>query len=96
MEEMSRAEARLFLLAKRRTAKIATLRRDGSPHVTPIWFNMDGEAIRLTTWHTSVKGKRLQRDGRLAICVDDEAPPFACVLIEWKAEFIDHPEKWLV
>jgi PPOX class probable F420-dependent enzyme len=93
MEEMDWEETRSFLLDTPRTAKIATVRPDGRPHITPIWFDLDGETLIFTTWHESVKAENLHRDGHVAICVDDEIPPFAFVIIEGLAEFIDDPEQ---
>ena len=42
MEEMTPAERRAFLQAGGRTGTLATVRPDGRPHVTPIWFVLDG------------------------------------------------------
>ena len=78
-------ECRAFLLEKTRTGKLATVRADGRPHVTPIWFDVDGDTIVFTTWHTSVKGVNIQRDERVCLCVDDETPPFSFVIIEGTA-----------
>jgi PPOX class probable F420-dependent enzyme len=39
--EMTRDETRAFLLEGTRTGKLATIRPDGTPHVTPIWFVLD-------------------------------------------------------
>jgi len=40
-----------------------------------------------------VKGRALQRDPRVSMCVDDESPPFAFVMIEGLATVIrDHDE----
>ena len=36
--EMTHDEIRAFLLAGTRTAKVATVRADGRPHVAPVWF----------------------------------------------------------
>jgi PPOX class probable F420-dependent enzyme len=80
MHTMSPAEARAFLLARPRTAKLATVRADGRPHVAPVWFDLDGDDLRFTTWHASVKAVNLRRDPRVSLCVDDEAPPFAFVM----------------
>jgi PPOX class probable F420-dependent enzyme len=82
MRQMTRAEALAFLLERPRTAKLATVRADGRPHVAPIWYDLDGETIVFTTWHTSVKGLNIGRDPRISLCVDDDVPPFAYVLIE--------------
>jgi hypothetical protein len=77
MHTLSPTEARAFLLAQARTAKLATVRADGRPHVAPVWFDLDGDVLLFTTWHASVKGSNLRRDPRVSLCVDDEVPPFA-------------------
>ena len=82
MRAMMAEEARTFLLERPRTAKLATVRADGRPHSAPVWFDLDGEQIVFTTWHTTVKAANLRRDPRVSLCVDDEAPPFAFVIIE--------------
>ncbi|HFQ94481.1 MAG TPA: PPOX class F420-dependent oxidoreductase [Anaerolineae bacterium] len=89
MKKMSSAEAREFLLSGTRTAKLATVRADGRPHVAPIWFLLDGDDLVFNTWHKSVKARNLRRDGRVSLCVDDETPPFAFVLIEGVAHISD-------
>lgn len=83
--EMSDAERRAFLMEGTRTAKVATTRRDGTPHVTPIWFVLDGDDVIFTTHESSVKGKALSRDPRIALVVDDQEPPFSFVMIEGTA-----------
>lgn len=86
MPTMSDAERRRFLLTGTRTAKVATTRVDGRPHVAAVWFLLDGEDLVFTTGIESVKGRNLQRDPRVAICVDDDDQyPFAFVLIEGTA-----------
>jgi len=83
---MTTDEARAFMLEGTRTGKLATVRQDGRPHVAPIWFVLDdnGDVI-FTTGADTLKGKALRRDGRVAIVVDDEQPPFAYVLVEGTA-----------
>ncbi len=82
MQKMTPTEMRSFLLDRARTAKLATVRADGRPHVAPIWFDLDGDDLIFTTWHESVKAANLRRDPRVCLCIDDEAPPFAFVQIE--------------
>lgn len=89
MEKMTTAEYRSFLRDRARTGKLATVRHDGRPHVVPIWFDLDGDALVFTTWHETVKAANIQRDPRVCICVDDEAPPFSFVQIEGTAVFVD-------
>ena len=87
---MSREEWRAFLLASPRTAKAATVRQDGRPHIAPVWFDLDGEDVIFTTWHTTVKARDLRRDPRISLCVDEERPPFSFVLIEGTARLSDN------
>lgn len=89
MQKMTPAEYRSFLLDRARTAKLATVRADGRPHVTPIWFDLDGENLIFTTWHESVKAANLRRDSRVCLCIDDEAPPFSFVQIDGIAEITE-------
>ncbi len=81
MPKMTDEEWREFLMAGARTGKLATTRRDGSPHVVPIWFVLDGEEIVFNTGAESVKGRALRRTGRASMCVDDERPPFSFVTV---------------
>lgn len=76
------AEVREFLQTPVRTGKLATVRQDGRPHVVPIWYELDGDTIVFSTWHTSVKALNIQQNARIALCVDDERPPYAFALIE--------------
>jgi PPOX class probable F420-dependent enzyme len=76
MEKMTDSEWRAFVMEGTRTGKAAVTRRDGSPHVTPIWFVLDGDDVLFNTGRGSVKGRVLARDPRLSICVDDQTPPY--------------------
>lgn len=49
MRQLTPIEAHSFLLEKPRTAKLATVRADGRPHVAPIWFDLDGDVMVFTT-----------------------------------------------
>lgn len=78
-----------------RTAKLAVVRKDGSPHVAPIWVALDGDTIVFTTHRDSLKGKAILRDGRVALSFDDERPPFSFVLVRGRAEIVDDPAELL-
>lgn len=82
MQQMTPGEVRDFLTSPVRTGKLASVRADGRPHVTPIWFALDGDDLLFTTWHESVKAQNLRRDPRVSLCVDDDRPPFSYVIIE--------------
>ncbi len=94
---MSDDERRAFLLHGTRTAKLATVRADGRPHLAPIWFTLDVDDIVLTTGSRTVKGRTLARDPRVSVCVDDENPPFSFVTVEGVADLstdLDELLRW--
>ena len=95
MKEMSPDQYRAFLLERPRTAKLATVRADGRPHVAPIWFDLDGDTLVFTTWHTTVKAANLRRDPRVSLCIDDDAPPYAFVIFEGTAALSEEPGELL-
>ncbi|WP_093782798.1 PPOX class F420-dependent oxidoreductase [Actinacidiphila guanduensis] len=96
MAEMSEEEWRAFAGRGTRTGKVAVVRKDGRPHVTPVWFLIDdsdpeGAHVVFMTGATSLKGRALRRDPHFALCVDDEEPPFSFVLLECTAELSEDP-----
>jgi PPOX class probable F420-dependent enzyme len=64
-----------------RTAKLAIVRADGSPHVAPVWVDIDGDDLVFMTSAETIKGKAILRDPRVSLCFDDERPPFSFVTI---------------
>jgi PPOX class probable F420-dependent enzyme len=104
MTEMSKKEIKRFLMKHTFTAKLATVKEDGSPHVVPIWFIIDDNAnnkktlgdIILTTGNTSVKAKNIRRDNRVSISIDDQKPPFTFVAIHGTAKIQKTKKKELL
>ena len=90
---MSTEEVRRFLLYKARTGKLATVREDGRPHIAPIWLDLEDDTIVFTTGHDSIKATNIRRDSRVAICVDDDRPPFAFIIIEGVTTLTDNREE---
>ncbi|MFE6281325.1 PPOX class F420-dependent oxidoreductase [Streptomyces sp. NPDC057877] len=84
-QKMTDEEWRAFVSYGTRTGKLSTVRADGSPHVTPIWFLLDGDDLVFNTAKRSVKGRNLVRDGRVALCVDNDRPPFDYVVLRGRA-----------
>ena len=84
---MTEDEVRAFMGTGSKTGKLATVRKDGSPHVMPVWFTFDpanGDLVFMT-WHTSLKARNMQRDPRVSISVDDEAFPVAWARLDGSA-----------
>ncbi|MFJ5136385.1 PPOX class F420-dependent oxidoreductase [Streptomyces sp. NPDC088707] len=91
MTRMTDDQWRTFVSEGTRTGKLATVRDDGSPHVVPIWFLLDGDEFVFNTGKDTVKGRNLARDGRVSLCVDDDTPPFAFVSLSGRAELTEDP-----
>ena len=64
------------LLDKPAFAHLATLNPDGSPQVTPVWFDYDGQHIIVNTARGRVKDRNLQREPRVALSIVDPANPY--------------------
>ncbi|KUO07904.1 PPOX class F420-dependent oxidoreductase [Streptomyces sp. DSM 15324] len=96
-QKMTDEEWRAFVSHGTRTGKLSTVRADGSPHVAPVWFLLDGDAVVFTTGKETVKGRNLARDGRIALCADDDRPPFDFVVLQGRArisEELDEVRYW--
>jgi PPOX class probable F420-dependent enzyme len=64
-------EAFKDILDKRAFAHLATLMPDGSPHVTPVWWNFDGAHIRINSAKGRLKDKNMRREKRVALSIQD-------------------------
>ncbi len=99
MEKMTDSEWRAFVMEGTRTGKAAVTTTSGHPHVTPVWFVLDGDDLVFTTGATTTKGRALRRDPRISIAVDDQAPPYSYVQIQGEAtlsEDLDELLRWAV
>jgi PPOX class probable F420-dependent enzyme len=64
------------LFDKKVFAGLATVMPDGSPQVTPVWIDYDGENLLVNTAVGRRKDKNLQRDGRVALMLVDPDNPY--------------------
>jgi PPOX class probable F420-dependent enzyme len=64
------------LFDKKVFAGLATLMPDGSPQVTPVWIDYDGENLLVNTAAGRQKDKNLQRDERVAVMLVDPDNPY--------------------
>ena len=78
-----------------RTGKLAVVRADGSPHVAPVWVDLDGDELVFMTSADTIKGKSILRDGRVALCFDDERPPFSFVTVAGPTTTSTDPDELL-
>ena len=70
-------------------------RADGSPHVAPVWVDVDGDDVVFMTAADTLKGKAILRDSRVALCFDDERPPFSFVTLRGTATTSTDPDELL-
>jgi len=70
---MTRQEMEEFL-SEAHIARIATVKKDGSPHVAPVWFLWEGGQLVIVTYTDSLKVKNLKRDNRVAVVIDISDP----------------------
>jgi PPOX class probable F420-dependent enzyme len=89
-------EWREFLLSGTRTGKLAVVRANGLPHVTPIWFLLDdNDDLIFNTGSAAVKGRALARTRAFSLCVDDQTPPFSFIMLECRVRSIDERDPGL-
>lgn len=81
-----------FLSAGTRTGMLAFVASDGRPLVAPVWFVVHDGQLVFTTEQGTAKGRALQRDPRVAICVDDPHPPYSFVQVQGLATITDDPQ----
>jgi PPOX class probable F420-dependent enzyme len=65
-------------------ACVATVMRDGSPQVTPVWFDMAGDKIRINTATGRVKSKTLTEGKKVALAIMDPANPYRYIQVRGK------------
>ena len=83
------SEDQVALLQGDPIAHLASVMADGSPHVTPVWVDTDGEVILCNTFKGGVKYRNLSRDPRVAISVTDKQNNYRTVVARGRAELIE-------
>lgn len=70
------------LLKDKNFAFLGTLMKDGRPHVTPVWVEMDNGLILINTAEGRIKHRNLSRDPRVSISLVDRNSPYSMVTIQ--------------
>ena len=76
------------LLTKKAFAHLATIMQDGSPQVTPVWFDFDGAHLRINSAKGRVKDKNMRRNRRVALAIQDPENPYRYVGVRGTVEEI--------
>ena len=65
--------------------------QNNQPHVTPVWFEWDGEYVYISAFMNTRKGREVQKNARISVLVDVNEPTEA-VLFEGIAEILEDPK----
>lgn len=71
----------IFKDEKRAFAFLGTSMQDGSPHVTPVWFDMQGDNIRLNSARGRVKDRNILARPKVSLAMMDPEDPYRYVHI---------------
>ena len=69
---------------KRAFVYLATLMTNGSPQVTPVWFNTDGAHILVNTAEGRIKDRNMRARPHVALCIADPTDPYRYLQIRGK------------
>ncbi|MDP9180351.1 MAG: PPOX class F420-dependent oxidoreductase [Chloroflexota bacterium] len=78
------------LLDGKNFAHVATLMRDGSPQVTAVWIDVDGDRILINTAEGRTKPANVRRDPRVAISIVDQENPYRAAFIRGRVVDLVH------
>ncbi len=65
-----------LLEQKKAFANLATVKADGSPQVTPVWFDYSGGHIRVNTARGRVKARTMKQGAKVALAIMDPDNPY--------------------
>ena len=94
MIRMTEAEVKEFIESQK-SLQVATINKDGTPHLSTLWFDLVDEQIVFETFTKSQKIKNLQRDRRISCLLEDGLvyEKLRGVQINGVAELVVSPEE---
>jgi len=79
----------LDLLERPLFGHLATVRADGTPQVSPMWYLWDGERVSFTTTTTRAKHRNVTRVPQVALSIRDPEQPYRYLEVRGIVEQID-------
>jgi len=76
------------LLEKKAFASLATVNADGTPQVTPVWFDWDGSHIRVNTAKGRIKAKNMRSRPTVSLAIMDPENPYRYLQIKGRVAFV--------
>src|SRR3954447_8977679 len=78
------------ILDKKTFAHLATLMPDGSPQVTPVWVDYEGDRIVVNSAEGRVKPRNVRNDPRVALSATDPGNPYEAIIMRGRVDEITH------
>jgi len=87
MPVMTNTEIKEFLNRKL-IATLVTLRQDGSPHTTPIWYMYQDGKFYSGTGRETLKVRNIERDARVSLCISTHNEPYQYIAVDGACEIV--------
>jgi PPOX class probable F420-dependent enzyme len=84
----------LFSNEKRAFAFLGTIMEDGSPQVTPVWFNTDGDDLLINSAQGRVKDRNMRERPKVALAIVDPGNPYRYISLRGKVVEISTAGGW--
>lgn len=78
------------LIDARNFAHLGTVMPDGSPQVSVVWIDRDGDTVLVNTAEGRTKPANVRRDPRVAVSIHDQENPYSWVTIRGVVEELTH------
>lgn len=86
---MTPGERRTFL-EEHRLAIVGIGRKSDGPHMSPVYYALDGNDILISTTASRWKAKAIRRNAPISLCIMGEAMPFPYLLLYGTASIEEH------
>jgi PPOX class probable F420-dependent enzyme len=78
------------MLEARNFAHLATVMADGSPQVSVVWVDLDGDTILINSAEGRTKTRNVRRDPRVALSVYDQQNPYSELMVRGRVVELTH------
>ena len=75
-------------------AVLATVNRDGSPQISPIWYRYADGRLTMSTTRETLKYRNVLRDSRISVCIYPEVEAIEYVMMRGRADVVDDESLW--
>ncbi len=80
------------ILGKKGFAHVATIGPDGEPQSSPVWYDWDGERVKISQTTTRQKYRNVQREPRISLSIHDPDNPYRYLEIRGRVDRIENDE----